>query len=267
MKTTTKPRRTPESSAPGRKPGPRAATAGLPTPASAGNGTAHEARGARRKRETHDRLLTAAFRLMAEKGMEGVAVNEITEAADVGFGSFYNHFDSKETIHAAVLDRVFEDFADSLEEVLAEVSDPAEVIAASIRHTLRRARRDPVWGRFLLREALSAQALSRGLGRRLLRDIQAGMEKGRFTSADSLMALIPVSGGVLVAISLELQLGGAETVPRDVFGDFKVTAEDFPERVATALLAALGLARTEARRIARLPLPEVHSGVRADRGR
>ncbi|EUC21006.1 regulatory protein TetR, partial [Burkholderia sp. BT03] len=58
-----------------------------------------EPRGARRKRETRGRLLDAALRLMAEKGMEGVAINEITEAADVGFGSFYNHFESKEAIY------------------------------------------------------------------------------------------------------------------------------------------------------------------------
>src|SRR5690349_18112328 len=59
-----------------------------------------EPRGARRRRETRSRLLMAALKLMAEKGMEGVAINEITETGDVGFGSFYNHFESKEAIYA-----------------------------------------------------------------------------------------------------------------------------------------------------------------------
>src|SRR5262245_42665756 len=58
-----------------------------------------EPRGARRKRETREKLLRAAFRLIAERGVDGVAINEITEAADVGFGSFYNHFESKDAIH------------------------------------------------------------------------------------------------------------------------------------------------------------------------
>ena len=80
-----------------------------------------EPRGARRRRETRSRLLTASLKLMAEKGMEGVAINEITEAADVGFGSFYNHFESKEAIYAAVLDWVFKDFADAMERVLGEI--------------------------------------------------------------------------------------------------------------------------------------------------
>jgi AcrR family transcriptional regulator len=65
---------------------------------------------------------------MAEKGMEGVAINEITEAADVGFGSFYNHFESKEAIYAALLDWVFEDFADALDRLVRDLADPAEVI-------------------------------------------------------------------------------------------------------------------------------------------
>ena len=55
--------------------------------AAADTADAREPRGARRKRETRARLLDAALKLMAEKGMEGVAINEITEAADVGFGS------------------------------------------------------------------------------------------------------------------------------------------------------------------------------------
>src|SRR5258708_34777099 len=83
-----------------------------------------EPRGARRKRETRARLLDAALRLMAEKGMEGVAINEITEAADVGFGSFYNHFESKEAIYATLVDNVFEEFADMLDRLTAGLSDP-----------------------------------------------------------------------------------------------------------------------------------------------
>src|ERR1700692_1340496 len=76
-----------------------------------------EPRGARRRRETRSRLLVAALKLTAEKGMEGVAINEITEAADVGFGSFYNHFESKEAIYATLVDNVFEEFADMLDRL------------------------------------------------------------------------------------------------------------------------------------------------------
>ncbi|MGF6483614.1 AcrR family transcriptional regulator [Paraburkholderia sp. JPY419] len=102
-----------------------------------------EPRGARRKRETRARLLDAALRLMAEKGMEGMAINEITEAAGVGFGSFYNHFESKEAIYATLVDNVFEEFANMLDRLTGGVSDLAEVVAVSVRHTVLRARMIP----------------------------------------------------------------------------------------------------------------------------
>src|SRR5208282_5075034 len=121
------------------------------------------------------RLLEAALRLMAEKGVEGVAINEITEAADVGFGSFYNHFESKEALHAALVDAVFEEFGDALDRLVSDVSDPAEVVSVSVRHTLLRAQREPLWGQFLMREGLSPRAMDHGLGRRLLRDIRRGI--------------------------------------------------------------------------------------------
>jgi len=43
-------------------------------------------------------LIDAAVRLIAEGGGERASIAEITEAADIGFGSFYNHFDSKEQL-------------------------------------------------------------------------------------------------------------------------------------------------------------------------
>lgn len=222
-----------------------------------------EPRGARRKRETRARLLEAALGLMAEKGAEGVAINEITEAADVGFGSFYNHFESKEAIYAALVDWVFEEFADTLDRAAADLSDPAEVISVSVRHTLLRARREPVWGQFLIREGLSARALSHGLGQRLLRDVQKGASAGRFGVADPLMSVLSVGGTVLAAIAADLQFAIPSSPMARGFGTLGFGNEDFPERAATVLLQALGLSRSEAEEIARRPLPAVSMGAHA----
>src|SRR4249919_251129 len=171
--------------------------------------TEREPRGARRKRETRGRLLEAALRLMAKKGMEGVVINEITEAADVGFGSFYNHFESKEAIYGAVVDWVFEDFADALDRLVSDIADPAEVVSVSVGHTLLRAQREPVWGQFLIREGFSARVLERGLGQRLLRDIQRGIASGRFKREDSLMSFVSVGGTAGVHFGLASVPSGA----------------------------------------------------------
>ena len=211
-----------------------------------------ESRASRRKQETRVRLLDAAFRLMAERGMEAVAINEITETADVGFGSFYNHFESKEAIYAAVIGTVFESFADALDELVRDLDDPAEVIAVSIRHTLLRVRRDPLWGRFLLREGLSAHALSHGLGPRLMRDIRRGVDAGRFKTPDPDMAFITVGGGVLGVIAAQLQPASRETSAVKSSGRDDAS---IPERAAAALLHSLGLTFAQADAVARRPLP------------
>ncbi|WP_176054737.1 TetR/AcrR family transcriptional regulator [Paraburkholderia caribensis] len=220
-----------------------------------------EPRGARRKRETRARLLDAALRLMAEKGMEGVAINEITEAADVGFGSFYNHFESKEAIYATLVDNVFEEFADMLDRLAGGITDPAEVVAVSVRHTVLRARHDPVWGRFLIREGFSARAMTRGLGQRLMRDIGNGIAAKRFVVADPFIGFLAVGGTVLSAIAAELNFVAPGATAADVLKELGFSGEHFPERTAAMLLQTLGLKRAEAEKIAARPLPVVEETV------
>jgi AcrR family transcriptional regulator len=215
---------------------------------------AREPRGARRRRETRSRLLEAALKLMAEKGVEGVAINEITEAADVGFGSFYNHFESKEAIYAALVDGVFENFADALDRMTEGLPDPAEVISVSIRHTLRRVQQEPVWGQFLLREGFSVRALNRGLGHRLMRDIEKGVASKRFVVVDPLASVISVGGTILAAIAVQLHLMLSADAVENALGSLGVGVEHLAERIASTALQLLGLERSEAERITRQPL-------------
>lgn len=241
----------PSSSASGKRPSKKVKStipATDPTPE-------REPRGARRKRETRQRLLEAALRLMAKKGMEGVAINEITEAADVGFGSFYNHFESKEAIYGAVMEWVFEDFADALDRLVSDIADPAEVISVSVRHTLLRAQREPVWGQFLIREGFSARVLERGLGQRLLRDIQKGIASGRFKREDALMSFLSVGGIVLASISVWLQFHHTQGTPAPPIDQLGFNVDDLPQRVAKTLLLTLGLSSLQAEKIACRPLP------------
>ena len=52
----------------------------------------------RRRTETYERLMRAALKLFAEQGIAGTTVEEITEAADVGKGTFFNYFQTKEHV-------------------------------------------------------------------------------------------------------------------------------------------------------------------------
>lgn len=214
-----------------------------------------EPRGARRKRETRARLLRAAMYLMGERGMAAVSINEITEAADVGFGSFYNHFSSKEDIYSAIIDWAIGGFADALDDSLADISDPAEIVAASVRHTMDSAKQNPIWARFLIREGLTLRGMTGpGLHARLRRDIVRGINDGRFVSADPLMSFLAVASAILAATVVELDFGSVTASARpEAFQNLA----DLPERTSATALTILGLSAEEASRIARAPAPPI----------
>ena len=52
----------------------------------------------RRGAETRLRLFRCALKLIAERGFNNVTVEDITEAADVGKGTFFNYFETKDHV-------------------------------------------------------------------------------------------------------------------------------------------------------------------------
>lgn len=54
----------------------------------------------RRRTETRERLFRAALKLFAEHGYLATTVEDITEAADLGKGTFFNYFPTKEHVLA-----------------------------------------------------------------------------------------------------------------------------------------------------------------------
>ncbi len=209
-------------------------------------------RGARRKRDTRMRLLSAALDLMAQRGVAGVAINEITEKADVGFGSFYNHFESKDAIHAALIEEVISHFAVALDKLGDKLTDPAEKVAASARYTMLRGHEDPTWGRFVFQTNFTRDSMSQGLGKYLLQDIGHGVSVGRFIVDDLPSVYIAVGSTILGGLAA---LSDQAEHPHEsaIFGD----AQALSKRIAAILLTLLGLPKDEAQSLAERPLPPV----------
>ena len=66
------------------------------------------ARRERKKERTRQSLLDVAIRLIAERGVYATRVEDITEHTDLGKGAFYNYFDSKDQLIAALVSRGIE---------------------------------------------------------------------------------------------------------------------------------------------------------------
>ena len=63
-------------------------------------GYEHLSRVERRKLKTKEAIFNAAIELFRQKGFDNTSVEEITEKADVGKGTFFNYFPRKEAILA-----------------------------------------------------------------------------------------------------------------------------------------------------------------------
>src|SRR3954451_19898740 len=87
----------------------------------------------RRKAETRQRLVSAAMAVFARQGVDATRINEITDEADLGFGSFYNYFDGKEAIVAAVLEQAAAQIGAAIDGATSDLEDPAEVVAVGHR--------------------------------------------------------------------------------------------------------------------------------------
>jgi AcrR family transcriptional regulator len=163
-------------------------------------------RGERRRLRTRAALLAAARRVFAARGVEAATVQEITDAADVAKGSFYNHFDSKEDALRAVVTASLEELGAALDRSLdARQRDPARVLAASLHHTLRACVEDPVLGWFVLRSAGLAEAAQAALGDRGRRDLARGRDAGRFRFDDLELTTTAIAGAAEAALRARLR--------------------------------------------------------------
>ncbi|NIB40123.1 TetR/AcrR family transcriptional regulator [Pseudomaricurvus alkylphenolicus] len=195
-------------------------------------------RGARRKARTRKKLLEAAAALCSEQSIEDISIVDITEAADVGLGTFYNHFESKQDLLAGMAEDYLTQYDHALDELVCELEDPAEVFLVSYRFTIRSAQDKAGWNiirqfpNHLIRDRIEARSE---------RDINRGIETGRF-KIDSAEEFCRFLDSSVIGIMSGLSDGAVTTEQADTF--------------VTYFLRLLGLDEAEARQLMEKPLPD-----------
>lgn len=214
-----------------------------PAPA---NGASGQTRLDRRKARTRQALIDAAAGLIAEGRGERASIQEITEAADIGFGSFYNHFDSKDELFRTASEQVLERWGRMIDHACAGIDDAAEVFATSFRISGRLGWTHPDLARFITGAGLELLDIPRGLAPRALRDIKIGQAAGRFTFPYAEIALSAVAGGLLGLLRVRQQH------PEQI-------DETAVDETAEAMLRMFGVPAREAKRIASRKLPDIEA--------
>jgi TetR/AcrR family transcriptional repressor of nem operon len=86
-------------------------------------------------KENRDRVLRAASKLFRAKGFDGVAVNDLMEAAGFTHGGFYNHFRSKNALAAEALQSAWAEMA----EERTRARNFEELLVRYLSHAARQA--------------------------------------------------------------------------------------------------------------------------------
>jgi AcrR family transcriptional regulator len=190
---------------------------------------------ARRRRRNLEALLQAGQDVMSEKGIDAATMQEIANRADVGAGTVYNYFKSKDELAIAVLEQIMEQLAKRIEDVTSSFADPADVYGYGIRTVLETATGDVRWKQLLYRAEVISDTLYRTMGPYAIRDIENAARSSRFFVEDA---------GLIWRLTCNAIIGVALEITR---GHIPIKAID---ETVVRLLCMTGIGIAEARTIA-----------------
>jgi AcrR family transcriptional regulator len=139
----------------------------------------------RKRTETRERIFRAAMQLFAQRGFFNTTVEDITEAADVGKGTFFNYFPSKERVFGVL----HEIQLSKVEEARAAARAGKLPIQELLRQFMLRIAEEPGRSQLLARSLLTTlfssepvrdmvvETMTRG-GRILAEVLKLGQERG-----------------------------------------------------------------------------------------
>ncbi|RAK69044.1 hypothetical protein DJ019_03280 [Phenylobacterium kunshanense] len=201
------------------------------------NVTPAERRNPRAER-TRAALIAAGRRLFCERPVDAVTVDDIVQAAEVGKGSFYNHFTDREGLVRAISAEIRGRIERAVDRANAEVEDPARRVARAVCTYLRFALDEPERAGVLVRVHSGHTSMSAPLNRGLVDDVSAGLAAGRFVVPTLEAAVLYVLGVTQLALVRVVQEPTSSL------------AVSLSQQMLSLLLRGLGLAGGEADQIA-----------------
>jgi len=181
----------------------------------------------RRSAEIRERLFRAALTLFAKKGFTETTVEDITNAADLGKGTFFNHFPSKDHILIAFSDMQIAKLQRAVNEARQSNESMTTFLRAMSLKMIAEPGRSPDVMRALLLANLSSSSVRDAMRQNYLRGhgllselMQLGQDRGELRR--------DLSAGELAHVFRQTLLG--TVLVWSVFGDASL-----PERIEAAM--------------------------------
>jgi AcrR family transcriptional regulator len=185
-------------------------------------------------------LVQAGYTVMSERGIDQATMQEIAALADVGAGTVYSYFKSKDELAIAVLERLMHDLALRIEAVTNTFTDPAQVYAFGIRTVIEAATTDLRWKQLLYRSEVMADAIHRMMGPFAVRDLETATKAGRFKVSNASLTF-KMAAHAIVGSCLAITQGNFP--PESV------------EDIVVNILCMTGIGFMEAQELAKRPRP------------
>ncbi|RJP77476.1 MAG: TetR/AcrR family transcriptional regulator [Candidatus Zixiibacteriota bacterium] len=152
--------------------------------------------------DPRQRLLNAAYRVFAEKGLQGARTRDIAARAGVNLAMLHYYYRSKEELYAQVLTPLYREVFSRLDSVLSGPGDPRDRLEAAVSVYFDFLKRYPSLPRLVMWELASGAQVLRGVFAGLLdpasgslfhhfrRLFQEGREQGIFRDTPPEQAII-----------------------------------------------------------------------------
>jgi len=196
----------------------------------------------RKKEKTRVNLIQSATELLFERQGGKVSIQDITDRASVGLGTFYNYFETKQDVLDAARAALVEDFERALFEMRSRIKDPATLIAQTIRYCVRENLLNNDWIDLIRFGRFETGCCLEQPFEETLADMQLGKKSGRFKIQD-------------VNFTAKLVSGMVRQVSCQVLNN--ELGIDAADHLASSVLKMVGLPDVVAQAIVKTPLPPV----------
>jgi AcrR family transcriptional regulator len=153
-----------------------------------------------RSARTKAALIAAGLRLLSQRPIDAVTVDDIVQAAEVGKGSFYNHFADREALARAITAQIRASIETAVTRSNAGVTDPARRMARAICTYWRYALDEPEHAGVLVHIHTGHTSLTAPLNHGLVEDLETGLASGRFDIATVESGFLYVLGVTQLAL-------------------------------------------------------------------
>ncbi|WP_285185821.1 TetR/AcrR family transcriptional regulator [Rhodococcus sp. MEB041] len=156
----------------------------------------------RRRMQTRALLVESACAFLASDIGSRVSVQQLADRADVGVGSFYNHFANKEALFDAATAEILTEFGRFFDEACDGIDDPVVLFAHGVRMTAHLLESHREMSEIVMRLGFEYLAKDTALAPRAAAGLRAAAESGRLRIDHLDTALACTAGSLLGCLHL-----------------------------------------------------------------